>query len=75
MSFKCSEGTRFFKENENDTIWWRYSEIPEGEAFSFDRETLYLFPFGYEELTAEQKAIFDRENPRRAAYLHGRNIW
>ena len=73
MAFLCSEGTKFYKKNENDTIWWRDSDIPIGSAFSFDKETLYLYPFGYEELTAEQKEVFDKENPSEAEYLHSRN--
>lgn len=62
---------KFYKKRKGDTIWWiRY----EGEAgridFSFDKETIYSLWQDYpQNLTKEQKELFDRENPYWAEYF------
>lgn len=56
---------RFYKENPTDLIWW--VDDPETIGvweFSFDRETVFNMFRDYPwKLSAEQKEIFDRENP------------
>ena len=55
----------FYKENENDLIYW--VDDPETRGvwlFSFDRITVFNMFEDYPwKLTPEQKEIFDRENP------------
>lgn len=55
----------FYKENPDDLIWWQDTPDITGRfLFSFDRKTVFnLFEDYPWKLTAEQKAIFDRENP------------
>ena len=58
--------TKFYKENENDKIWWvDNSETTVGELlFSFDKKKIFnLFRDYPEALTPKQKEIFDNENP------------
>ena len=55
----------FYKQNKNDEIW-RIDNIDTiGEfLFSFDKKTIFnLFADYPHNLTAEQKEIFDKENP------------
>lgn len=62
---------KFFKENENDIIWW----VNDGDKvgtflFSFDRKKIYRLFYDYPDaLTKEEKEIFDNENPFWAKYL------
>lgn len=61
-----SSNYEFYHQNEGDIIWWAESpDMKDGEfLFSFDRQRIYNFFADYpQELTEEQKAIFDRENP------------
>lgn len=72
----------FFKNNEKDTIWW----VEEGTLedgmwypndgvmlFSFDKKKVFnLFRDYPQALTAEQKAIFDKENPYWAGFFGDR---
>lgn len=55
----------FRKNNENDVIWWVDNPDVKGEwLFSFDKKTIFNMFRDYPyKLTAEQKAIFDKENP------------
>lgn len=55
----------FYKENANDKIWWVDNPDMIGEfLFSFDKKkTFNLFQDYPWKLTAEQKEIFDKENP------------
>ena len=64
----------FYKENENDKIWWLDTSAMDGIfEFSFDKETIFnLFADYPHKLTAEQKAIFDKENPEWAEYFSDR---
>ena len=58
------EKKRFFKQNKGDTIWWVDNEEMGTWEFSFDKKTtFYMFQDYPWKLTAEQTAIFDRENP------------
>lgn len=63
------------KNRESDVIWWVEYPLPmDGEfLFSFDRETIFnLFSDYPWKLTPEQKAIFDRENPRWREFFSDR---
>lgn len=73
----------FYKENEDDQIWWadeltqdeqgNYEIVRGSHLFSFDRLKVFnLFHDYPHELTAEQKEIFDRENPFWAGFFAGR---
>lgn len=55
----------FYKENANDKIWWVDNPDKIGEfLFSFDKKkTFNLFQDYPWKLTAEQKELFDKENP------------
>lgn len=55
----------FHKEHKGDKIWWtgRFDCL-EFPYFSFDKKTIYNLGEDYPyNLTAEQKRIFDEENP------------
>ena len=55
----------FYEKNKNDKIWWIDNIDTIGEfLFSFDKKTIFnLFADYPHNLTAEQKEIFDKENP------------
>ena len=55
----------FYKENPTDQIWWVDNPEMIGEwLFSFDRIRVFnLFRDYPWQLTPEQKATFDKENP------------
>lgn len=56
----------FYKENDTDKIWWiDNANTKKGEfLFSFDKKKIYnLFEDYPHNLTAEEKEIFDKENP------------
>lgn len=64
----------FYKENKNDKIWWvnniEYRGIME---FSFDKKRIYnLFADYPHNLTKEEVAIFDAENPYWANFFKNR---
>lgn len=54
----------FYKQNENDEIWWTAELDTVGEfLFSFDKKKIYnLFADYPHNLTKEEKEIFDKEN-------------
>ena len=56
---------KFYKEKPTDKIFWVDNQDMIGEyLFSFDKKTVFnLFSDYPHKLTAEQKAIFDKENP------------
>lgn len=59
----------FYKDNENDLIWWTGPIDSIGEiCFSFDKKTVFSFYPDYpDKLTPEQIKIFKKENPYLAA--------
>lgn len=64
----------FYKENPSDHIWWVDNPDTKGVwLFSFDQKTVFnLFEDYPYKLTAEQKEIFDRENPYWAEFFKDR---
>lgn len=65
----------FYKENENDIIWWVNDLDTKGEfLFSFDKKKIYnLFADYPHNLTKEEKEIFDRENLYWAEFFSDRS--
>ncbi|WP_347283054.1 hypothetical protein [uncultured Muribaculum sp.] len=65
---------KFYKENQNDKIYWVDTPDQVGVfLFSFDREKVFnLFEDYPHNLTPEQKALFDRENPYWAEFFKDR---
>lgn len=57
--------SKFYKNSPDDKIWWVNNPETVGEwLFSFDKKTVFnMFADYPHKLTAEQKAIFDAENP------------
>jgi hypothetical protein len=55
----------FYKQNENDTIYWIDDLDNVGShLFSFDKKKIYnLFEDYPDNLSKEEKEIFDKENP------------
>lgn len=55
----------FYKNKETDTIWWVENPDTFGEfLFSFDKKKIFnLFADYPQNLTKEQKQVFDKENP------------
>ena len=68
------QNNSFYKQNESDTIWWVNNPDRIGEfLFSFDKKRIFnLFADYPEKLTAEQKKIFDDENPEWANFFKDR---
>lgn len=63
----------FYKNEETDTIWWVDTDAIGVWEFSFDKKTIFNMFRDYPyKLTAEQKAIFDRENPYWAEFFSDR---
>ena len=73
VSVRC-EGVQFYKKNPGDSVWW--VDDPETVGvfeFSFDKETVFnLFRDYPDQLTKEQKAVFDRENPFWKEFFSGK---
>ena len=61
----------FYKENDTDHIWWVDTVDRIGlYLFSFDRKKIYnLFSDYPHKLSAEEKRIFDEENPYWKAFF------
>ena len=61
----------FYKENDTDRIWWVDTVDNIGlYLFSFDRKKIYnLFSDYPHKLSAEEKRIFDKENPYWKAFF------
>lgn len=64
----------FVKKNESDIIWWYENPDVIGEhIFSFDKKKIYnLFKDYPQNLTLEEKEIFDKENPYWANFFKDR---
>ena len=60
-----AQSNKFYKNSPDDQIWWVDNPDTVGEwLFSFDQEKVFnMFADYPHNLTAEQKAIFDKENP------------
>lgn len=65
----------FYKKEDADKIWWVDNGMDvKGELlFSFDRQKVYnLFRDYPWKLSAEEKAVFDKENPYWADFFKDR---
>lgn len=64
----------FYKNNKNDKIWWVNDLDSVGEfLFSFDKKKIFnMFRDYPHELTPDQKATFDKENPYWADFFKDR---
>ena len=71
----ASKKEYWYKENENDKIWWlEQPNIIGQKAFSFDKKKIYYMFRDYPyKLTPEEKAIFDRENSGWKNFFKSRN--
>ena len=61
----------FYKQNKNDTIFWVDTPDTIGAfLFTFDKQKTYnLFADYPQNLTPEEKAVFDKENPDWANFF------
>jgi hypothetical protein len=66
---------KYVKQKRRDKIWWLSNPDRTGEfVFSFDRKTNFnLFADYPDKLTADQKALFDKENPHWADFFKDRS--
>lgn len=66
---------KFYKENSTDSIWWVDTSDQDGVfLFSFDKKKVYnLFADYPHKLTAQEKEIFDKENPYWADFFKDRH--
>ncbi len=65
-----SEGAIWYKRRPEDQIWWQESDTVGDFLFSFDKKRIFsLFRDYPETLSAEEKEIFDRENPYWAEFF------
>ena len=66
----------FYKKKKGDKVWWVENPDLVGVfEFSFDRKKIYnLFADYPHNLSAEERAIFDSENPYWADFFKGR-VW
>ena len=65
---------KWYKNNKTDTIWWKETSGVVGVwIFSFDKKQEFnMFADYPHKLTAEQKAVFDKENPEWADFFSDR---
>lgn len=64
---------QWIKHNKSDKVWWGFNDRPGEFIFSFDKKTIYnLFRDYPEKLNAEEKTIFDAENPYWADFFKDR---
>ena len=65
---------RFYKNNPKNTIYWVDDPETVGiHQFSFDKKKVFnLFTDYPHKLTAEQREMFDRENPEWRDFFAGR---
>lgn len=65
----------WYKENEDDKIWWLYNqnEVVGEFVFSFDKKKEYnMFADYPHNMTAEEVDIFNKENPYWANFFRDR---
>ena len=69
-----AQSNKLFKQNPTDVIWWVDTTEKDGEfVFTFDKKTFLNMIEDYPyKLTAEQKKIFDKENPFWADFFSDR---
>ena len=69
-----AQSSNWYKSNETDKIWWMDNPEQVGEwIFSFDKEKSFnMFRDYPHALTAEQKKIFDEENPEWKEFFSDR---
>ena len=70
-----AQSNKLYKNNPTDKIWWvDNEEETKGEfIFTFDKKEYFnMFADYPHNLTPEQKAIFDRENPYWADFFSDR---
>ena len=69
-----AQSSKFYKNNPDDSIWWLDNPEKVGEwLFSFDKKKVFnMFSDYPHELTPEQKAVFDKENPEWADFFKDR---
>jgi len=69
-----AQSSDFYKNNPGDKIWWVNNPETVSEwLFSFDKKKAFnMFADYPHNLTAEQKAIFDKENPYWKEYFSDR---
>ena len=72
-----SKGLILYKENETDIIAWvDNTEVIGERLFTFDGIKIYnLFADYPHNLSKEEKAIFDKENPYWCDFFKDRNAW
>lgn len=70
-----AQSNDFYKNSPSDKIWWVNNPETVGEwLFSFDKKKVFnMFADYPHNLTAEQKAIFDAENPYWKEFFSDRN--
>lgn len=70
-----SKHFEFYRNNDDDIIWWVDNIGIIGEhLFTFDKQKIYnLFADYPHNLTPKEKAIFDKENPKWANFFTDRN--
>lgn len=68
------QSNKFYKNSPGDEIWWIDNPETVGEwLFSFDKKKIFnMFADYPHNLTAEQKAVFDKENPFWAEFFSDR---
>lgn len=64
----------FYKQHKKDKVWWVDDLDSVGQfLFSFDKKQIFnLFSDYPHKLTAEQKQLFDKENPYWADFFKDR---
>lgn len=68
-----AQSSKWYKENKDDVIWWKEPNAIGVWEFSFDQKKVFnMFRDYPQELTPEQKAIFDKENPYWANFFADR---
>ena len=69
------QSNKFYKNYEDDVIWWVESEYKGEWLFTFDKKTIFNMFADYPwKLTPEQKKIFDEENPDWAEFFADRKV-
>lgn len=67
------ESSKFYKENEQDRIWWIETDSKGEWLFSFDKKKIYnMFADFPQKLTKEEVQIFIKEQPYWADFFRDR---